>query len=742
MSSPKGGRNQRENEDMKKFILFDPKTRSTVSVHAELQGREWMAICPKHPDAHPSLSINEEKGVFFCHGCEWKGKLSGRVLATYKYEDESGNFLFGVDRLHPKQFRQWRREPHGNRIYNLEGVKTVPYRLPEVIEAEDIAIVEGEKDVDRLRESGVTATCNPMGAGKWREHFNRYFKDKRVAIIPDNDLPGVKHAETVARSLKGIAASVKVIELPGLPEKGDVSDWLEKGNTKDDLFRIIEKTPEWTEKLSKLPKLLKLPLNNKPISDEIIFPMSPFPLKIFPNKLRGLIRKASKALHVEPEIVASAMLAIASAAIGNTIRISPKEGYNVPPFIWLIVIASSGYGKTPAFQVLLKPVGQRQAKAYQDYKEALRGYETEMARIRRGESSDGIPDKPKAEHFLIEDFTIEALGNVFEDCGRGVICYISEIAAIISGLNQYKARGNDRQHYLKLFDCDSWKIDRKAHGVKFVPNTGASIIGGIQPKMMPRIFRDEAFDEGLIPRFLLIVAESKPLKFSRVAITEDDMSYWAELLDWCYRMPAKLDENGFIKPKIFNLTKKALRYWERFYNDCMERMTLLSENAQVFIPKLTGYYSLKIAGVLYCMKKFDWGEKTNGKIDFHTVKESISIIRYFAGQTMRALRLYDREGEFTEAQKKLIRILYDLKNEIKRGKLQLLLITDAFNDDLPKNVKLIPKQIRNMLTGLGLTVKKSTRNLAFLMWETDKVESLFSKVTTVTTVTSVTDEEN
>jgi hypothetical protein len=493
----------------------------------------------------------------------------------------------------------------------------------------------------------------------------------------------------------------------------------------------------------KLSKLSKLPSNkNESISDEIIFPTSPFPLKIFPKRLRHLIRKAGKALHIEPEIIASTVLAIVSSAIGNTIRVSPKEGYNVPPFLWLIVIALSGYGKTPAFQLLLKPVEQRQARAYQDYKKASQRYKMQMIQIKKSKSQCSIPDKPRAEHFLIEDFTIEALGDIFEDCSRGVVCYISEIAAMISGLNQYKARGNDRQHYLKLFDCDSWKIDRKAHGIKFVPNTGASIIGGIQPKIMPRIFHEEAFDEGLIPRFLLILAERKPLKFSRVAITEEDISYWAELLDWCYKIPVNLDENGFVKPNILKLNNKTLRHWERFHNDYMERMTSLSERAKVFIPKLAGYYSLKIAGILHCIKKFDQGGKINGKIDLQTIKESINIIRYFAGQVMRALKLYDRESsavKLNDAQTKLIRTLYDLKNEVKQGKLRLLLITDAFNNDMPENVKLSSKQIRNMLIGLGLTVKKSTRNRAFLFWENDKIDSLFSKVPMIT---SVANEEN
>ena len=113
--------------------------------------------------------------------------------------------------------------------------------------------------------TGLTATCNPMGAGKWRPDFNQYFEGKQVVILPDNDEPGRKHAESVARHLHGTAKSVKILELPGLPEKGDVSDWLAAGGTADQLFNLAEKAPEWqpNAKQSRQTKKEKLGENPK-----------------------------------------------------------------------------------------------------------------------------------------------------------------------------------------------------------------------------------------------------------------------------------------------------------------------------------------------------------------------------------------------------------------------------------------------------------------------------------------------
>jgi hypothetical protein len=89
----------------------------------------------------------------------------------------------------------------------------------------------GEKDCDALAKLGFVATCNSEGAdngsgSKWTPDLNQYFKDRDVYIIPDNDAQGRKHAQHVARNLEPVAKSVRIVELPGLPLKGDVSDWL------------------------------------------------------------------------------------------------------------------------------------------------------------------------------------------------------------------------------------------------------------------------------------------------------------------------------------------------------------------------------------------------------------------------------------------------------------------------------------------------------------------------------------
>lgn len=175
-------------------------------------------------------------------------KPAGKIVATYDYADEDGEVLVQVVRLDPKEFRQRRPDPAGGWSWSVKGVRAIPYRLPELwgLEGKGTAyVVEGEKDADALFGLGLVATCNAGGAGKWTDDHSRQLAGLDVVVLPDNDDAGRKHAEIVAASLQGVAKSVRVVSLPGLPPKGDVSDWLASGGSVAALEAAAASAPQW-----------------------------------------------------------------------------------------------------------------------------------------------------------------------------------------------------------------------------------------------------------------------------------------------------------------------------------------------------------------------------------------------------------------------------------------------------------------------------------------------------------------
>lgn len=171
-----------------------------------------------------------------------------RIVATYDFTDADGKLLFQEVKYSPKGFSQRRPDGQGDWVWNLKGVQLVLHRLPELIAAdpaEPVYIIEGPKDADRLAAAGLVATTNPMGAKKWRVEYNEPLRGRDVVILGDNDKDGREHVQIVARSLSGIAASIKIIEFPELPEHGDVSDWLDARHAIEELKALAAAAPEW-----------------------------------------------------------------------------------------------------------------------------------------------------------------------------------------------------------------------------------------------------------------------------------------------------------------------------------------------------------------------------------------------------------------------------------------------------------------------------------------------------------------
>lgn len=211
-------------------------------------GDQWQAQCPAHEDRSPSLSIGEGSGKVLVHcqaGCDFRSVLAKlglvesdlfeqdepgkpRIEAVYQYRDEAGVLLYEVCRFNPKGFRHRRPDGHGGYQWSLNGTRRVPYHLPELLASDPskpVLIVEGEKDVHTAEAKGFVATTNAGGAGKWRSEYLEALRGRRVVVIPDNDDPGRQHARQVAAAVRSVAESVRVVNLPSVPIKGDLTDF-------------------------------------------------------------------------------------------------------------------------------------------------------------------------------------------------------------------------------------------------------------------------------------------------------------------------------------------------------------------------------------------------------------------------------------------------------------------------------------------------------------------------------------
>jgi putative DNA primase/helicase len=241
------------------------------ALNGRRSGAGWMALCPAHEDHNPSLSITEADGkvLFNCHtGCSQDSVLAAlrdrglwpdtktpadaarlayrqaksstsdrRIVAEYDYTDEAGALLYQTIRYEPKDFRQRRPDGCGGWIWK-KGERQVLYHLPELLEASNVFVVEGEKDVESLLSRGFVATTAAGGArAPWLPAFTEALRGRTVTILPDADKPGREKALIIARALLGVAASIVVLELPGAK---DISDWFEQGHGETEFIGLAD----------------------------------------------------------------------------------------------------------------------------------------------------------------------------------------------------------------------------------------------------------------------------------------------------------------------------------------------------------------------------------------------------------------------------------------------------------------------------------------------------------------------
>jgi AAA domain len=250
-------------------------SRQAPDIHTAIDwakaGQASMTRCPAHEDRQASLSVApgsdgqpvvvhchancETRDVFAAAGISWEEVCApldptladdgtwtpkGNASHIYSYVDEQGEELFQALRVPVpggKTFFQRRHDSEKPSGWNwsLGDTRRVLYRLPQVIAAiedgRDIWIFEGEKDVERAWVDGKAATCNPMGAGKWRTEYGIPLHGAHVTIVADNDDPGRKHAREVADDLvEKHECVVRIMETP-LANCKDYSAHVQHGGT-------------------------------------------------------------------------------------------------------------------------------------------------------------------------------------------------------------------------------------------------------------------------------------------------------------------------------------------------------------------------------------------------------------------------------------------------------------------------------------------------------------------------------
>ncbi|MBX3426609.1 MAG: DUF3987 domain-containing protein [Pirellulales bacterium] len=659
---------------------------------AKQAGKGWSASCPAHDDRRASLSIDEGddgRALLFCHaGCKVddicgaiglrvadlmtpgslpspnKPRLNGsagsnghsRIVAEYDYRDEAGELLFQVVRYEPKDFRQRRPKPGGGWDWSVKGVRAVPYRLPELLAepTRPVVVVEGEKDADNLARIGVLATCNAGGAGKWTAEHAAFLRGRRVVVLADNDEPGRAHAQQVAKSLAGIAASVRMVELPGLPPKGDASDWLAAGGTRDDLKRLAEAAPEWTPTTAQgWPELQPFDVLDVP----------EFPTHALPGAVRAWVEAESHATQTPADLAGLLALAVCSATVARRVVVEARQGWREPVNLFAAVLLEPGNRKSAVFADAMQPLRELEAELIEAARPTVARAQSDRrqddarlhklekvaaekgdaeARHEAGELAAALAEQaePVLPRLIVDDATAEKLGMMLADHGGRIASMSPEggVFDLMAGL--YSKSGIPQFGvYLMGHSGDDLNTDRVGRKGVRVERPALTCAYAMQPAVIEGLAENTAFrGRGLLARFLYAAPQSWIGQREIAPTPVSDATREA------YRQTVRAladAESEFIL-QLAPSAMAGLREWET------EIEAMLADGGQMEImrdwgAKLAGA-TLRLAAVLHCI-----AHGPTGRIDAPTLAAAIEIARYLVPHAEAVLNMMQAKEDSSDA---------------------------------------------------------------------------------------------
>lgn len=243
------------------------------------------------------------------------------------------------------------------------------------------------------------------------------------------------------------------------------------------------------------------------------------PLSALPASIAAYAKDQSALLGSDHSIVAMTALVAAAACITDGIKLQPKRmdpTWTESARLWVGVVGDPSTKKSPSISKAVRHVkrlearlAEKNAAAYGDWKARHEEWKLEKKES-KGRNAAQEPAAPPMKRLIVEDTTVEALGEVLKDNDRGVLCLQDELTGWFASMDAYKGGGGkgankDRAHWLEAYNGGPRSIDRISRQSITIPNWSVCMIGGIQPDMMRRIANGMGND-GLLQRFMVVVA--------------------------------------------------------------------------------------------------------------------------------------------------------------------------------------------------------------------------------------------
>lgn len=535
------------------------------------------------------------------------------------------------------------------------------YQLPALAEAGRVFVAEGEKAANAARSVGLLATTSPHGAKSANKADWTPLAGRDVVLLPDNDEAGRRYASDVAGLLAKTnpPATVRAVELPGLPDGGDFVEFLaaRRAAGLNDAGIRAE-----VEGLADAAKPIEAPATVAPGTPtpgakpaptlRAIPPYVPFPLACLPETLARFIRETAAALGCDPAFVALPALATTAAAIGTTRTIELKASWCEPPIVWAGVVARSGTLKSPAYDTAVKPLRCAQIEALRvyeqeraEYERAMTDYDRDLATYRKGKGCGDPPERPQeptARRCLVSDCTVESLAPILECNSRGVLVARDELSGWVRSFNQYKSgQGADAANWLELWRAGTVIVDRKSadRRILYVPRAAASVCGTIQPGVLADVLTSEHFESGLAARLLLTRPPELLKRWSDRAPSRAAVDGYERTIRELLDLQHADGEHG-PEPVKLTLATEARATWGDWYDRHARRIHEAENDREAAALAKVEAYGARFALIFALV-----ADPNAGTVTADDIQRGVMLADWFANESERVYALLGQSDE-------------------------------------------------------------------------------------------------
>jgi hypothetical protein len=379
------------------------------------------------------------------------------------------------------------------------------------------------------------------------------------------------------------------------------------------------------------------------------------PLDVLPAPFHELISQLQERYKFPADSSLLYLLFAFSLATGNNYRIRVKCNWIEPAILYLALVAQAGQTKTPVQSFFMRPFKEKDRTNFDNYTAALRTYETEKQGATK--ANPFTKPKPVRQQLLIQDYTPEALVKVLSGNWRGSGVMMDELAGFFGNMNRYNG-GNEVPMWLSFYNAEPFSSNRKTSEDSYVAHPFVSVIGGIQPGILKKVFAGDMQINGMVDRFLFVYNNGRKEVPGEEELDASLIDGYIDSVKFLLAVQSKTNDNdGTNTPMVLDLTSEAKTLlFDYLRTNVAEVNDLYDEGAERLAGMFSKYdyhvirLSLLVQVITDASKAYAPSE-----ISVDAVHGAIRLANYFKQHTIRVHELISNDpmGAYDEARKAL-----------------------------------------------------------------------------------------